>query len=201
MVSEQQPHGGGGRAPRADAQRNRGRLVEAAREGFSKHGTEASLEDIARQAGVGIGTLYRHFPTRDALIEAVYRREVEVLHGAAGELLATRPPDEALAEWMQRFVGYVATKRGLASALKSMMDANATLFEDCRQQLLEAAGKLLGAAAAAQLVRSDVAPGDLLRAMSGICLATDQAQWVDHSRPLVALLLDGLRYGAAPRSA
>lgn len=184
------------RAPRADAVRNRSRLVDAAAEAFAEHGVDASLEDVARRAGVGIGTLYRHFPTRDALVEAVYRREVETLCAAADALLETMPPDQALAEWMQRFVGYVATKRGMASALKSIMAAGSTVFEESREQMNDAAGRLLAAAALAGGVRSDVDARDLLRAMGGICLATDQAGWTDQSRRIVALLLDGLRYGA-----
>lgn len=185
-----------GRAPRADALRNRARLIEAAAAAFAEQGDAASLEDVARRAGVGIGTLYRHFPTRDALIEAVYRNEVEVLCASADQLLATRPPDEALAEWMQRFVGYVAAKRGMASALKAMLGADATLFDDCRARLNAAAERLLRRAAEAGLVRGDVEAADLLRAMGGICLAADPASQTDQSRPLVALLLDGLRFGA-----
>jgi len=184
------------RSPRSDAMRNRARLVAAAAEAFAERGVDASLEDVARRAGVGIGTLYRHFPTRDALVEAAYRREVEVLCTSADELLATLPPEEALAQWMQRFVGYVATKRGMATALKSMMAADSALFDDCRAQMYDSAARLLEAAAEAGGVRADVDAKDLLRAMGGICLATDEADWPDQSRRLVALLLDGLRYGA-----
>ncbi len=184
------------RSPRSDAMRNRARLVAAAGEAFAERGVDASLEDVARRAGVGIGTLYRHFPTRDALVEAAYRREVEVLCTSADELLAALPPEEALAQWMQRFVGYVATKRGMATALKSMMAADSALFDDCRAQMNDSAARLLEAAAEAGGVRADVDARDLLRAMGGICLATDEADWPDQSRRLVALLLDGLRYGA-----
>ncbi len=145
-----------GRPPRADAMRNRARLVDAATQSFAEHGVDASLEDIARCAGVGIGTLYRHFPTRDSLVAAVYRNEVDVLCESADELLASLPPDQALAAWMQRFVGYVATKRGMASALKSMMGTNTALFEECRRRMNDAATRLLGAAAAAGGVRSDI---------------------------------------------
>jgi len=191
-----------GRPPRADAMRNRARLVDAATQSFAEHGVDASLEDIARCAGVGIGTLYRHFPTRDSLVAAVYRNEVDVLCESADELLASLPPDQALAAWMQRFVGYVATKRGMASALKSMMGTNTALFEECRRRMNDAATRLLGAAAAAGGVRSDISATDLLRAMGGICLATDNADLPEQARPLVALLLDGLRYGVgAPATA
>ncbi|HUZ19223.1 MAG TPA: helix-turn-helix domain-containing protein [Acidimicrobiales bacterium] len=189
-----------GRSPRADALRNRARLVDAATQAFAEHGVDASLEDVARRAGVGIGTLYRHFPTRDSLVAAVYRHEVDVLCESADELLATLPPDQALAAWMQRFVGHVAVKRGMASALKSMMGTNTTLFEECRREMNEVATRLLGAAAAAGGVRDDISATDLLRAMGGICLATDNADWPEQARPLVALLLDGLRYGVGAPS-
>jgi AcrR family transcriptional regulator len=122
--------------------------VQAAAQAFAEHGVEASLEDVARRADVGIGTLYRHFPTRDSLVLAAYRHEVDVLCESADELLASLPPDEALAAWMQRFVGYVATKRGMASALKTMMGTDAALFDDCRRQMNDAATRLLDAASA-----------------------------------------------------
>lgn len=170
--------------------------MQAAAQAFAEHGVEASLEDVARRADVGIGTLYRHFPTRDSLVLAAYRHEVDVLCESADELLASLPPDEALAAWMQRFVGYVATKRGMASALKTMMGTDAALFDDCRRQMNDAATRLLDAASATGGVRSDVSAADLLRAMGGICLATDGTDWPDQARPLVGLLVDGLRYGA-----
>src|SRR5258707_3502304 len=109
------------RKPRADSTRNRQLLIDAAKAGFSEVGLNVSLEDLARRAGVGIGTLYRHFPTRDCLMEAVYRHQVELLCTAADDLLATKDPDEALTLWMERFVGHVATKRGMAMALKSVI--------------------------------------------------------------------------------
>lgn len=186
-----------GRSPRADALRNRARLIEAATAAFAEHGEATSLEDVAQRAGVGIGTLYRHFPTRDALVEAVYRTTVESLCDAADELLATEAPDVALAEWMQRFVTYVATKRGMTTALRALLDADATLFDDCRERLRASATRLLEAAARAGHIRDDVDAGDLLRAMGGICLAADASREAEQSRPLVALLLDGLRFGAA----
>lgn len=187
---------GATRAPRADALRNRAALVDAAVSAFAEHGADASLEDVARRANVGIGTLYRHFPTRDALVLAAYRHEVDVLCASADELLATTAPDEALATWMQQFVDHVATKRGMASALKTMIDAGAVTLVDARREMTGAVSRLLGAAAATGHVRGDVAPEDLLRAMSGVCLATDAAGWKDQARQLVGLLLDGLRYGA-----
>ena len=191
------------RALRVDAQRNRDKLLAAAAEVFAASGVEGSLEDVARRAGVGVGTLYRHFPTRDALVEAVYRREVDLLCDAASALLSELPADEALAEWMRRFVGHVATKRGMATALKSMVAADAQLFDHCRANMHAAAQSLLDEGARGGLIRSDVSAADLMRAMSGICLVSDQDGWQDQAKRLVALLLDGLRHGAAgsPQSA
>ena len=185
------------RAPRSDALRNRARLVEAATAAFAERGEATSLDDVAQRAGVGIGTLYRHFPTREALVEAIYRSAVESLCDAADELLETLPPDQALAEWMERFVGYVATKRGMLTALRALLDTDATLFEASRASLESAAARMLDAAVVSGSIRSDVAAGDLLRAMGGICMAADASHRSDQSRPLVALLLDGLRFGAA----
>ena len=182
------------RTLRADAARNRDRLLAAAAAAFAARGVEAPLEEVARSAGVGIGTLYRHFPTRDALVEAVYRHEVDTLCDGAAELLATRPADEALSEWMQRFVGHAAMKRGMATALKSMMAADAKLFEDCRSRMLEAANSLLAAGVAAGTVRDDIDALDLLRAVGGVCMSsTDQADWPQAAQRLVRLLFDGLR--------
>jgi AcrR family transcriptional regulator len=186
------------RALRADAQRNRDRLLAEAAAAFATQGVDASLEEISRRAQVGIGTLYRHFPTRDALIEAVYRREVELLCDGAETLLATAPPEVALAEWMQRFVRYVPTKKGMAAALKAVVGADSELFAYTHRRINDAIGSLVTAGVDAGTLRADVDPGDLLRAMSGICLATDQPGWQDHAGRLVSLLMDGMRYGAAP---
>jgi AcrR family transcriptional regulator len=182
---------------RADARRNRDALLVAAAAQFAERGVEAPLEEIARQAGVGIGTLYRHFPTRDALIADVYRREVDLLCGGVDELLATLPADEALAEWMRRFVGYVATKRGLAVALKAMVDDNSELFAQSRVHINESMARLVHAAVEAGLVRTDADPEDVLRGMSGFCLFSEQAGWQEQAQRLVTLLVDGLRFGAA----
>jgi AcrR family transcriptional regulator len=184
------------RRPRADSVRNRDLLIAAATEAFSARGADVPLEDIARSAGVGIGTLYRHFPTRDALVEAVYRHEVDVLCEGADQLLETRPPDQALAEWMQLFVRHVATKRGMLSVLKPMLSTNATFSEETRGRANAAATKLLEAGVAAGTVRADIDAGDLLRAVGGICMSTDQER-SEASDRLVGLLFDGLRHGAA----
>jgi AcrR family transcriptional regulator len=185
------------KALRADARRNRDALLVVAAAQFAERGVDASLEDIARRAGVGIGTLYRHFPSREALIADVYRREVDLLCGGVDELLATLPADEALAEWMRRFVGYVATKRGLAVALKSMVNDNSELFAQSRTHINESMARLVHAAVEAGLVRSDADPEDVLRGMSGFCLFSDQAGWQEQAQRLVALLVDGLRFHAA----
>jgi AcrR family transcriptional regulator len=181
---------------RADARRNRDALLVAAAAQFAERGVEAPLEEIARQAGVGIGTLYRHFPTRDALIADVYRREVDLLCGGVDELLARLPADEALAEWMRRFVGYVATKRGLAVALKAMVNDNSELFAQSRVHINESMARLVHAAVEAGLVRTDADPEDVLRGMSGFCLFSEQAGWQEQAQRLVTLLVDGLRFGA-----
>jgi AcrR family transcriptional regulator len=194
------PLGGPSRPLRADARRNRENLLAAADVAFSEHGVEVSLEEIARQAGVGIGTLYRHFPTRDALIEAVYRREVELLCDAADTALRELPPEQALETWMQRFVRYAATKRGMATALKSMVGAESELselFAYSHRRVEAAASAILTAAVQAGAIRSDVEPMDVLRMLSGICMVTGSA--LEEQAPrMVALVLDGLRYGARP---
>jgi AcrR family transcriptional regulator len=187
------------RRVRSDAARNRELLIDAAAAAFAARGAEVPLEDIARNAGVGIGTLYRHFPTREALVEAVYRYEVGVLCERADELLATVPPDQALAEWMQLFVRHVATKRGMLSVLKPMMSANASLSADTRGRAIDAASRLLAAGVAAGTVRDDIQGADLVRAVGGICMSTDQALSGASDR-LLTLLFDGLRHGAAVSS-
>jgi AcrR family transcriptional regulator len=185
------------RALRADAKRNRDALLESAGLAFAEHGTAASLEDVARRAGVGIGTLYRHFPTRDALVEAAYRHGVEQLCDSADQLLATQAPDIALENWMLEFVGYVATKRGLAGTLKlAAPDTHAELFAYVHERMRVAITSLIDAASASGLIRPDVDGFDLIRALGGICMVSDQPGWQEQARRLVSLLMDGLRYGA-----
>ncbi|MEP7021521.1 MAG: TetR/AcrR family transcriptional regulator [Pseudonocardiales bacterium] len=184
------------RTQRADARRNHDLLLYAAAEVYDERGVEASLEEIARRANVGIGTLYRHFPTRDALTEAVYRREVALLCDGVDDLLANNPGDTALALWMRRFAGYVAKKKGMAMALKSVLGADAELFTDSHRRIRGAIGSLVEAAAIQGVIRDDIDSEDLLRAMSGICMATDTADWAERTQRLVDLLVDGLRYGA-----
>lgn len=186
---------------RADARRNRAILLEGAREAFSKNGVEASLEDIARKAGVGIGTLYRHFPSREDLVEAVYRREVESLCAAADELAEQYPPDTALEEWMQRFVGYIATKRGMANSLRVLVNTNSTLFSESSGLVSVSLQRLLEAAAKEGLIRKDVESTDLLHALASIYSIPDSPEWHERSRRLMKLLMDGLRWNAGEKSA
>src|SRR3954447_18271990 len=161
---------GAQRVMRPDACRNRDRLLEVASDAFTANGVDTSLEKIAKAAGVGIGTLYRHYPTRDALVEAVYRHNVDLLCEGADELSATLPPDEALAAWMQRFVAYVGTKKGLATYLKSVVSADSDLFVSTHARVQATIGGLVDAAAAAGSIRPGVEGMDLLRALSGVCL-------------------------------
>ncbi|MET7421963.1 TetR family transcriptional regulator [Dactylosporangium sp. NPDC005555] len=175
---------------RADAQRNRARLLDVAVVALAD-APEVTLDAIARQAGVGIGTLYRHFPTREALIEEVYRTEVARLCDAVPELIAAEPPDRALRVWMDRFVDYMATKRGLADALKMVIAAGGTPFAHSRERLVAAVGDLL--AAATGVLRPDVDPVDLLTAINGICLATGDPEQREQAGRLLDLLMDGVR--------
>ena len=185
-----------GRAPRADAARNRERLLQVASDAFARDGVEASLERIAKDAGVGVGTLYRHFPNRDALMEAVYRHNLDQLVAEADELLATKPPVEALAEWVQRFPAFVATKKGLAPHLKTVISADSDLFTSSQEKLRCTMTRLLEAAAAEGSIRPDVDPGDVIRALAGVCMTGDASTSPDQTRRLAGLLMDGLRYGA-----
>ena len=181
---------------RADARVNREKLLGAAANLFATVGVDVSLEAVAKQAGVGIGTLYRHFPTRDALIEAVYRQEVDRLCGAADELRSSSAPDVALEAWMRRFVAYAATKRGMASALQSITASNSELYASTRARLLSAITVLLAAAVEAGTVRADMEPEDVLQAMSGVWLIPAGEQWTARAQRLLQLLMDGLRFGA-----
>ncbi|MGC8473376.1 MAG: TetR/AcrR family transcriptional regulator [Candidatus Dormibacteria bacterium] len=181
-----------GRALRADAAHNREVLLEAASAAFSERGAEVPMEDVARRAGVGIGTLYRHFPTREALVEAVFRHEVEALVQSADELLATLPPEQALKQWMQLFVGHVATKRGMLAVLRPILLDNPRFSGETKGLVTAAATKILRAGIAAGSVRPDVDGADLLRAVSGICMSTDEGH-PEAANRLVGLLFDGLR--------
>ncbi|RWX79309.1 TetR/AcrR family transcriptional regulator [Neorhizobium lilium] len=178
---------------RADARRNRDKLVETAATVFAEKAGEAALEDIARQAGVGIGTLYRHFPTREHLVEAVYRRELEGLAAAAADLSANHPPDVALEEWTRRFVGYMATKRGMANSLRILMTSNSALFAEGAGLVRGALDSLLQNASSQGFVRKDIETTDLLHALSSIYSIPDSPEWRQRAHRLIGLLMDGLR--------
>ncbi|HET6742257.1 MAG TPA: TetR/AcrR family transcriptional regulator [Kribbella sp.] len=179
---------------RADAQRNRGQILTAASQAFTKCGLEATLEGIAKEAGVGIGTLYRHFPTREALIEAAYRSELAAVCDAAPELLAKLPPAEALRAWMDRFIDYMTRKLGMADALRAVIASGADPYAQSRDLLVGAIKPMLDAGAAAGDLRSDVTADDVLLSLSGVGLAASGRR--DQADRLLDLLLDGLRYGA-----
>ena len=183
------------RPMRADARRNREALLHAAGELFAEKGTDVSLEAIAARAGVGIGTLYRNFPNREMLVEAAYRTEVEQLCAAATELLAGHRADVALAEWMDRFVTYTATKRGMSSALQSI-SAKSELRSDVRTQIVRAIGELLAAGAVDGTLRSDIDAADVQRAMGAIWNVGDGPEWRAQAETIIRLLVDGLRHGA-----
>ncbi len=168
-------------------------MLSAAKEVFSAGGAEASLEAVARAAGVGIGTLYRHFPTREALFEAVYRREVQQLADLAEQLKQETPPIEALRQWMRSNVRFVATKKGMSAALALVAYKNSELFSYSFDQLTRAAGGLLERAIAAGEIRDDISPEDLLRALVGMCYMHDQPGWQKSVLRLVDVFVDGLR--------
>jgi AcrR family transcriptional regulator len=184
------------RKPRVDAVRNRERVLEAAKAVFSAGGAEASLEAVARTAGVGIGTLYRHFPTREALFEAVYRREVQQLADLAEQLKQEAQPIEALRHWMRSNVKFVATKKGMSAALALAAYKNSKLFSYSFDQLTRAVGGLLDRAIAAGEIRDDISPEDLLRALVSMCYMHDQPGWQTSVLRLVDVFIDGLRIPA-----
>ena len=183
----------GSRKPRADAQRNRDGLLEAARAAFAEVGPEASLEEIARRADVGIGTLYRHFPTRDAIVEAVYRREVQHLADAAPRLADALPPAEALRAWMRVFIDYIAAKKVIAPALKSLVGGGSALYADSSARINGAIALLVERARASGDIRPDADSADLLRALIGFAYVNSAPDWEASARRLIDLLIDGLK--------
>jgi AcrR family transcriptional regulator len=181
------------RKPRADCARNRQLLIDAAKLGFAEVGMNVSLEEIARRASVGIGTLYRHFPTREAVVEAVYLREVEQLAEAVPQLLERWAPGEALHKWMHLFIDYIATKRVIASSLAPIAARCASLQTSCSEIINGAISTLLRRAADSGDVRSDIDPSDLLRAMVGVSYQNPDAAWEASARRVIDLLMDGMR--------
>jgi AcrR family transcriptional regulator len=181
------------RKTRADSARNRQLLIDADKAGFSGVGLDVSLEEIARRAGVGIGTLYRHFPTREAVVEAVYRREVEHLAEAVPQLLQTAPAGEALHKWMHLFVDYIATKRIIAPSLAAAAARTSTLRTTSAELITGAISTLVKRAIASGDVRQDIDPSDLLRALVGVSYSNPDAGWEASARRLVDILMDGLQ--------
>jgi AcrR family transcriptional regulator len=186
------------RKPRADAERNRLRLLETAKAAFAGKGSDVSLEEIAQSAAVGIGTLYRHFPNRDALIAAVYRNETEQLGHAAERLAETRPPVEALREWMILFIDYIATKQGMYAALNSLVDGTSDLYATSGRQISEAIGLLTSRAVANHDIELDIDPLDLLRAVAGVANASAGPHWKIAATRVVDIMIAGLRTDRSP---
>ena len=182
-----------GRKPRTDAQQNRDRILEVAKAAFTRSGADASLDEIAKQADVGPGTLYRHFPTREALIEAVYHTEVEKLAGAQRELSASLPPIEALRAWMMLFVDYIATKLIIASALNRVVGGPSRLYDSSRVQVMGAIDALVKTAIKSGDIRKDLEPFDLLRALIGVSNVATGPDWQESARRLVDILINGSR--------
>jgi AcrR family transcriptional regulator len=176
---------------RADARRSRAKLLDAATAAFAEHGADAPLDDIARRAGVGIGTLYRHFPTRLDLQAAVFRSQVQSVCATADELIATATPEQAFAGWVRAMAGYLVTKRGLSSSLIAGLGKDSELMTGCWMAMRDAAERLLIHAQKAGALRSDVSPTDVLRVVHGIVIATEHAPQ-DTDR-LLSLMFDGLR--------
>jgi AcrR family transcriptional regulator len=183
----------GGRKPRTDAQRNRERILQVAKEAFTRSGANTSLDDVAKEAGVGAGTLYRHFPTRDALLEAVYRTEVEKLAAAEQKFAEAMPPIEALRAWMLLFVDYIATKQIIAPALNTLVGGSSKLFEASRAQVQGAIDALVKRAIKSGDIRRDLDPFDLLRALIGVSNVASTPDWPQSARRLVHILISGSR--------
>jgi AcrR family transcriptional regulator len=183
-----------GRPVRADARRNRERLLEAAVRAFASDGEDVTLDAIAKTAGVGIGTLYRHFPTRNALVEATYRQELAHLCDAVPGLLRSLPPDEATRAWMDRFIDYMTTKRYMAGALQAVIASGGNPYAESRARLIAAITTLLAAGISAGTLRADVEPNDVLLALSGVSLAAGAPDQREQAGRLLNLLIDGLRH-------
>jgi AcrR family transcriptional regulator len=181
------------RKTRTDAQRNRQRILEVAKEAFARHGANTSLDDIAKQAGVGAGTLYRHFPMRDALLEAVYRSEVEKLALAEQKLAEAMPPIEALRAWLLLFVDQLAAKHIIAPALNTLAGGPSKLYEGSRPQIRGAIDALVKRAIESGNIRKDLDPFDLLRALIGVSNVASSPDWKQNARRLVDILIIGSR--------
>lgn len=177
---------------RADARRNAERILTVAKEVFTEQGADAPLDEIVKRAKVGAGTLYRHFPNRDALIEGVYRAEIVALSNRAYELLSQLPADQALEAWIREQVHWINHQRGLAMSLKAAVDQSSEVFQYCRTVMRDAAGALLGPLQEAGKVRADITPATLLRLGHGIAVTLEN-QPPDEAERLLSVLLNGLR--------
>ena len=185
------------RKPRADAARNRIVLLDTAKHVFGDKGPAASLDEIAKAAGLGIGTLYRHFPTRDALVEEVYRTETIQLAAAADTLLATQPPVEALRQWLFLFIDYFKTKKIMAAAISAAAGGSATLYAISGSLLNDTITMLAGRAVQSGAIRMSVEPLDLLRAISGVATMSTGPGWEENARQLINILIAGMRVPGA----
>jgi AcrR family transcriptional regulator len=182
-----------GRKPRADAQRNRERILEVAKLAFTLSGANTSLDDIASQAGVGPGTLYRHFPTREELLQAVYRSEMEKLAAAERKFAQTMPPIEALRAWLLLFVDAIETKQLIAPALNTLLGDPKKVFAASYAQMQQAIHALVKRAIKSGDIRKDVEPMDLLRALVGVAYLPSHPDWQQSARRLVDILIAGSR--------
>jgi AcrR family transcriptional regulator len=182
-----------GRAPRADARRNRERLLASASRLFAERGPDVPYTEIAKDAGVGVGTIYRHFPTRESLIEAAYRSELDAVCDAAAELARTLGAGQALRAWMDRFVDYMTTKLGMSDAIRAVISAGGDPYAHSRERLDDALGKLLQAAAAAGQTRPDINADDVLMTLSGIAMAAGRPDQRTQAGRMLDLLFEGLR--------
>jgi len=181
------------RKPRADARKNRERILEVAKEAFKKSGANTSLDDIAKQAGVGAGTLYRHFPSREELLTAVYRTEAAKLAAAEQKFAETLPPVEALRAWMLLFIDYIDAKRIIAPALNALVGDPKKIFEASYAQIWEAIRTLVKRAIESGDIREDLDPIDLLRALIGVANIATSPDWQQSARRLVEILILGSR--------
>ena len=181
------------RKPRADALRNREHILAVARKAFAEDGAKVTLDDIVRLSGLGVGTLYRHFPNRDALLEALYWSELEKLSSAEQELGATLPPTEALQEWLYLFIDMIATKLALKEALSAMMSGTDELYVASTELIQRSITSLTDRAVSSGDIRLAVDPLDLLRAVAGIAHANPSPDWQDNARRLVDMLIAGMR--------
>ncbi|MDR1393756.1 MAG: TetR/AcrR family transcriptional regulator [Bifidobacteriaceae bacterium] len=178
---------------RADARRNRQALLEAAAKVFARDGAAASLAQIAREAGVGIGTLFRHFATREALIEATFRNELARICEAAPQLLTVQAPPEATAEWIEQFLEYMTTKHGMVDTLQAMMTTGSPLYNETLGRLTAAVRGLIDAGVATGDFRPDVDPADALALIGGVAYMAGEPEQRDQARRMISLLIQGLR--------